>query len=140
MNTLPALALLTFALAPAPYGVALNYLTQECAGYWGGDEYVYYIAPQGWAYYLPDDNREIHTLRGTFTWTGSAEELCSDIGFTYVSDNIGKDKGERVVVTPEFLIEAEAARRDEVELVLAIGMFLAGGAVGCSLCLLLRRR
>ena len=140
MTTLRVVAFLTFLLAPAPQGVAVNYLTKECAGYWGGDEYVYYVPPAGWTYYLPDENNQIRTPDGTYAWTGSAEDFCNDIRYRYVSDNIAKDRGERVVVTPEFLLEAEATRRLHAELALGAGLLVIGAALGTGLCLVFRRR
>ncbi len=95
MTRLAATALLSTLLAPAPYGVAINYYTQECAGYWGGDEYVSYSVPPGWTVYYPDQNLLIHTRLGTYSWNRSPEQFCAQTGYRYVSENIGEDRGVR---------------------------------------------
>jgi len=53
MNNLIVIILLSILLAPAPWGIALNHETKECAGYWGGDEYKGYPLPAGWTAYYP---------------------------------------------------------------------------------------
>lgn len=40
--------------APAPWGIAINDETKECAGHWPGDEYVAYSLRSGWKAYFPN--------------------------------------------------------------------------------------
>lgn len=94
-----ALALVIFSilLAPAPWGIALNFQTKECAGYWGGDEYLAYRLPEGWQAYYPDGD-VITTEIGTCTWSGvgfesRAENCCRELGYSFVSTNIGEKHG-----------------------------------------------
>jgi len=37
--------------APAPWGIAINAETNQCAPFWGGDEYLVFQLPQGWKDY-----------------------------------------------------------------------------------------
>ena len=101
MKKLLAMAFITILLAPAPYGIAINYETKECAGYWGGDEFVYYTLPAGWVEYYPDDNGLIQTEIGAceygWNYNDTVEDCCNELGYTYVSENIGKDSGQRIV-------------------------------------------
>jgi len=80
--------------APAPWGIAINEETQECAGYWGGDEFVGYALPEGWANYYPDyseGSSYISTAVGECNFTRyNEEDCCNELGLTYVSDNIGE--------------------------------------------------
>jgi hypothetical protein len=84
--------------APAPWGIALNAETKECAGFWPGDEFVDYALPSGWKSYFPkyDPETKITTLE---TEIGSCdfkireeEKCCQELGYSFVSDNIGKDQ------------------------------------------------
>ena len=88
--------------APEPWGVALNYEIKECAGFWGGDEFMYYELPPGWKVYYPDwesynestDLITIETDIGTFNLTSFHSgdwhyKFCNETGYTYVSQNIG---------------------------------------------------
>ena len=83
--------------APAPSGIAINKETKECAGFWGGDEYVNYPLPQGWIAYYPKYDYEkneskLTTPNGTCDfYFGRAKDCCAFLGLKYVSDNIGKD-------------------------------------------------
>ena len=90
--------LLAFSIstAPMPWGIALNEKTNECAGYWGGDEFRFNPLPEGWiAIYSWSDNWnkisgvEECGLQGKDTSLYS--KLCCDkLGYRYVSENIGK--------------------------------------------------
>ena len=79
-----------------PWGIALNEKTNECAGYWGGDEFRFNPLPEGWiAIYSWSDNWnkisgvEECGLQGKDTSLYS--KLCCDkLGYRYVSENIGK--------------------------------------------------
>jgi hypothetical protein len=90
---------LTAEAAPAPWGLALNHETKECAGYWAGDEFVAYGLPEGWkAYYPAYDSSssaeqwgKIKTEVGECNFQIQKEEACcAELGYKYVSDNIGK--------------------------------------------------
>jgi|GEM_PF-1048889 len=84
--------------APAPWGLAINQDTKECAGYWGGDEFVSYKLPDGWKAYYPTSNPDsrwgkIQTDAGECSFQIRKEEACCmELGYTFVSDNIGKDQ------------------------------------------------
>ena len=89
--------------APAPWGLALNHETKECAGYWAGDEFVDYKLPEGWkAYYPTYDNpdsrwEKIKTEAGECSFQISKEEACCmELGYRFVSDNIGK--GQKTIL------------------------------------------
>jgi hypothetical protein len=87
--------------APAQRFFALNHETRQCAGYWGGDEYVTYELPPGWMvfeYELQQSKEssifEVETDIGTcqVSWEGqipSEDSCCSQLGYTYISENIG---------------------------------------------------
>ena len=91
--------LLAFSIsaAPMPWGIALNEKTNECAGYWGGDEFRFNPLPEGWiAIYSWSDNWnkisgvEECGLQGKDTSLYS--KLCCDkLGYRYVSENIGRN-------------------------------------------------
>ena len=90
--------------APTPRFFALNHKTKQCAGYWGGDEYVNYKLPPGWVIFkyelqypkgsIINATFEVKTDNGIchVPWTGqmsSEKSCCSELGYTYVSENIG---------------------------------------------------
>ena len=92
--------LLAFSVsaAPMPWGIALNENTDECAGYWGGDEFGFNPLPEGWiAIYPWSDNWskissvEECNLRGKDTAVYS-KICCEKLGYQYVSENIGWEK------------------------------------------------
>lgn len=89
--------------APAPWGIAINENTEECAAYWGGDEFNAYALPEDWTDYYPDfteDQPTIETPVGTCNWyEDTEEECCEEIGYKYVSDNIGE--GGTISDTPD---------------------------------------
>ena len=89
--------------APAPWGLAINTETKECAGYWGGDEFVDYKLPDGWKAYYPTSDPEhnlwsiIKTDAGDCSFQIQKEEACCmELGYTFVSDNIGK--GQKTIL------------------------------------------
>jgi hypothetical protein len=84
--------------APLPYYLAINYATKQCGEYWGGDEFVTYKLPPGWntyEYQYSASNWSVETPSGTCSVPQSlarssfAEVCCSQLGYTYVSNNIG---------------------------------------------------
>ena len=96
--------------APAPWGIALSRETQECAGFWPGDEFVAYHLPGGWKPYFPkyDPKTGITTLvtdigSCDFKRKGDEEKCCSQLGYKYVSDNIGKGQKTILRDKEEFL-------------------------------------
>jgi hypothetical protein len=98
MKRILVLVLFSFLLAPAPWGIALNHQTKECAGYWAGDEYVSYKLPEGWQAYYPGDGAQITTEVGACKWSDvdwdrRAEDCCRELGYTFVSANIGERQG-----------------------------------------------
>lgn len=82
--------------APAQWGIAINQNTEECAGYWAGDEFTKYTLPSGWKAYYPDydpDNwaTSIETPFGTCSFENYSEQLCcQELELEYVSDQIGE--------------------------------------------------
>jgi hypothetical protein len=84
--------------APAPWGIALNLETKECAGFWPGDEFVAYHLPDGWKSYFPKYTEEsrwgkVETDVGECGFQIRKEEACClELGYKYISDNIGKDQ------------------------------------------------
>ncbi len=103
--------------APLPRGIALNYETKQCAGYWGGDEYVTYELPSGWTYFefqYSDDAVSVNTDIGSCkahqiqtTYAAQAKDCCTQLGYTFVSENIGIRKITSFNLT-------EQARMEEV--------------------------
>jgi hypothetical protein len=93
MKNLIPLLCLSLLLAPAPWGIAINYETQECGGYWAGDEYGSSTLPPGWTAYYPDHQGLIETEIGSCTFgsgpSGDAEGCCQELGYTYAGANIG---------------------------------------------------
>jgi len=84
--------------APAPWGIALNHETKQCAGYWMGDEFWQYELPSGWKAYYPNYTRYqetgkliIETEIGECNfWRGNESECCNQLGYGFVKRNIGK--------------------------------------------------
>jgi hypothetical protein len=86
---LPLVFAIVSLFAPAMWGIALNQETQECAGYWSGDEFTHYPLPSGWKAYYPDEEGLIHTDVGVCRLP--AQECCQQLGYTFVAENIGKE-------------------------------------------------
>ena len=77
--------------SPSPWGIAINSETQECAAYWGGDEYVRYDLYEGWIEYYPryyeDSEGIIETPFGNCTFQRNNEvQCCNELGLTYISE------------------------------------------------------
>ncbi len=94
------LVLAVVSAAPLPWGIAVNNNTQECAGYWGGDEYFGYTLPSGWQAYYPGENDLIKTAYGDCVfrkWAGDLpgeeEKCCQALGLLFVAENIGENHG-----------------------------------------------
>ena len=85
----------TVYAAPAPRGIAINKGTNECGGFWGGDEFVYIKLPAGWQsfYSQPREGSrsdEIATPWGSCIFASGMEKSCCEkLGFTYAGENIG---------------------------------------------------
>jgi hypothetical protein len=94
MKTLLAVVCFSVLLAPAPWGIALNHETQECGGYWAGDEYGSSELPPGWVDFYPDFEGTIETDIGSCSFgrgpSGDAESCCQELGYTYAGPSIGK--------------------------------------------------
>jgi hypothetical protein len=95
MKKLLFFILLPILIAPAPWGIALNHSTKECAGYWAGDEYISYHLPPDWEMYYPDSNNMITTEVGSCQWSDldyetRTEKCCQQLGYSFVSGNIGE--------------------------------------------------
>jgi hypothetical protein len=95
MKKLIALMCFSLLLAPAPWGIALNHETQECGGYWAGDEYGSSELPPGWQAYYPDQEGIIQTEIGSCDFDSSqpsesAESCCGELGYTYVGPSVGE--------------------------------------------------
>ncbi len=85
--------------APLSHYFAINYETKQCGTYWGGDEFVNYDLPPHWniLYAQYSDNyTSIETAAGTCrvprpqaSFPLLARECCAQLGYTYVSDNVG---------------------------------------------------
>ena len=94
MKTLILLLCFSLLLAPAPWGIALNHETQECGGFWAGDEYGSAELPPGWQDYYPDHQGTIETEIGSCSFgsgpSGNAEGCCQELGYTYAGPSVGK--------------------------------------------------
>ncbi len=85
---------------PAPQRLALNHETKECAMYWAGDEFTYYELPRGWkSYYINYTSGFVETEIGNCSInprTNGFEECCNQLGYTFVSGNIGETTKEKL--------------------------------------------
>lgn len=104
--------------APTPWGMALNLETKECAGFWAGDEFVDYNLPEGWqAYFSKYDPETQKTAFMTdagecdFKMKGDEEKCCQQLGYPYVSDNIGKNQKTILRDREEFEKQLEIHRK-----------------------------
>lgn len=102
--------------APMQWGMALNLETRECAGFWPGDEFVAYDLPEGWKSYFPKYDPETGTTTFTtdigecdFKMKGDEEKCCEQLGYPYVSDNIGK--GQKTILRDREAFERELELR-----------------------------
>ena len=130
----------TTIFAPAQRFFALNHETKQCAGYWGGDEYVTYELPSQWVifeyklqYSKESTSFEVETDIGTcqVPWEGqinSEKSCCSELGYTYTSENIGI----RTITTENSTAQdtqAETMRSLFLEQNLSIIIYILIGAV-----------
>ncbi|MFA5985928.1 MAG: hypothetical protein WC819_01095 [Parcubacteria group bacterium] len=100
----------TVTAAPAPWGLALNMETKECAGYWAGDEFVAYHLPEGWKAYYPTYDADSNSLWSTITTDAGEcafqmrkeEACCMELGYAFVSRNIGEGHMEKLRDREEF--------------------------------------
>jgi hypothetical protein len=97
MKKILTLIIFAVVLAPAPWGIAINTQTQQCAAFWGGDEYVAYQLPEGWQDYYPDSDDIIHTPAGSCHWDRynreqRAEKCCTELGYTYLNEDLGESR------------------------------------------------
>lgn len=81
--------------APAPWGIALNQETRQCAGYWAGDEFTHYALPEGWQdYYFDNELREGLVVDDCLQISDSGDydykNCCDKMNYEYVADNIGE--------------------------------------------------
>jgi len=104
--------------APTPWGMALNLETKECAGFWAGDEFVDYKLPEGWKAYFSKYDPETRTTAFVtdvgecdFKMKGDEEKCCQQLGYTYVSDNIGKGNKTILRDREEFEKQLEKSRK-----------------------------
>ena len=97
MASLLIVTLFLNLLAPLPPQIAINPETKECGNYWGGDEYAgYYLSPP-WK--IINYGTPVHIGTGVYKWggsisTSSVESFCNQIGYTYVSGNLGQMRGQ----------------------------------------------
>lgn len=81
--------------APAPWGIATNETTNQCGGYWGGDEFTNISLPQSWrAYYAEpiegSKSDQITTPKGNCIFEiGMEQSCCAKLGYTYIGENVG---------------------------------------------------
>jgi len=107
MMALFIIPLLWNLLGPAPPQIAINPETKECGYYWGGDEYVWYHLSSQWVIF--NSNTPIQTEAGVYEWDGnpsSIESLCKQIGYTYISGNVGEVRGQYRWTTYAFILLA----------------------------------
>jgi hypothetical protein len=79
-----------------PWGIALNSQTKECGEFWGGDEYAAYILSNQWKIYYPESNGLVQTEVGNCTLSEGIEYCCRQLGYTYISGNVGAERGYKV--------------------------------------------
>lgn len=94
-------------LAPAPPQMAINPETKECGYFWGGDEYVWYHLSSQWVIVNP--NTPIQTEAGFYELDenpSSVESLCTQMGYTYISGNVGAVRGQYRRITYAFILLA----------------------------------
>ena len=97
MAFLVVFSLLWNRLAPLPPQVAINPETKECGNFWGGDEYGGYQLSPPWK--IVNYGTPVQIGAGVYQWDGgissaSVESFCKQIGYTYLSGNLGQLRGE----------------------------------------------
>jgi hypothetical protein len=96
MASLFIITLLWNLLAPSPLQIAINPETKECGLYWAGDEYFDYHLSPPWE--IIDYGTPVQIETGVYKWEGSMSDsgieiFCNQIGYTYVSGNLGEERG-----------------------------------------------
>lgn len=84
--------------APAPWQIAINEETNQCGGFWAGDEYGQNELPEGWVAYSVDRSlagASVETENGSCffgdTFPFEDKGCCEQLGYEYVSEQIGVD-------------------------------------------------
>jgi hypothetical protein len=92
--------------APAGWEIAINSATQQCAGFWPGDEWIGFSLPSGWKSYSPsvlNDAGGYATCGGDASWgqplatpygtccfaQANEEYCCKQLGLKYIGNSIG---------------------------------------------------
>ena len=111
------------SFAPLPPNIALNHETKQCAGYWGGDEFVTFDLPAGWKefdFQYSEDFISAETDIGTCKVATNRdhskieEACCSQLGYTFVSENIGIRKVTPFNLTSQAVYEEFDNQSEEV--------------------------
>jgi len=136
MKILAGLTGLWLLLAPLPPGIALNHQTKECAGFWGGDEYIINVPQEGWVAYTLGRGALIQTEIGSCTYApsegyGPAEHCCRQLGYKYIEDDVSKTRWSPLQWG---VLAVYALRAGGVCLAIGLGVALVVGGI-----LLLRR-
>lgn len=105
MKKLIIIASVLIIFASGQVYFAINYQTKECGTYQEGNEYGGYVLPQEWETF-PIYESKIETQVGTCYgekngpegheyYSYDLQQCCEDLGFTFLSGDIGKLKGMR---------------------------------------------
>jgi len=121
---------------PMPWGIALNENTDECAGYWGGDEFGFNPLPERWiAIYPWSDNWNKISSVGECNLQGRDTDVysklcCEKLGYQYVSENIGLEKdAENITENNNDIQKENISKQDTIEKDNNTMTTLFGGAV-----------
>jgi hypothetical protein len=111
MHNVGALVLLLHLVATgvsqadaARWGMAINSSSQECGGYWGGDEFTQYSLPPGWTAYYGSQydagstvqcktgaGESLVTPSGSCCFSrGLEQDCCKQLGLIFIAENIGQ--------------------------------------------------
>ncbi len=112
--------------APQPYYLAINYATKQCGEYWPGDEYVYHPLPPGWTtyeYQYADDYWYVETPAGACQVSkpavrNFAQLCCSQLGYKYVSDNVGIPPLTAEDIARQKALQDNTARIERIQTIL----------------------
>jgi len=88
--------------APAPWEIAINTSTKECAGFTRGDERTSLVLPQGWTSYRYEYDKSevlVNTSIGICRNFSNASDCCNQLNYKYVSANIGKPLPRKIPTT-----------------------------------------
>ncbi len=125
-----ALLIASTIFAPLPWNIALNHDTKQCAGYWGGDEFVTYELPAEWKtfqFQYSETFISAETDIGTCKVAKDGlsvsleEACCSQLGYTFVAENIGIPKVTSFNLTSQAEVEEF---NNQGELALPIGYLI----------------